>query len=389
MAACSMNKPSHLNWIELSQDALNKNILSLSKLAGNSTLTVCVKANAYGHGLSEIVAMLSERPEVDGLTVHSLEEAAQSRQAGWKRGLMLLGPFDTSQAEEIFHLDVEPTIFDKEQLEQLGQLSDKLNSNLKTHLKLETGTNRQGIRSNELSAFASIYQKYERLARPYGASMHFANIEDTTDHSYAQQQLGEFNEMLKKMENLGIAPTVRHTASSAALILLESTHFDLVRPGISVYGYWPSKETYLSYRHSGGDNDIFRPVLSWKTRITQLKVVPADSFIGYGCSYRTGSEAKLAVIPIGYYDGFGRNLSNLAYVLVKGKRAPVRGRVCMNLTMIDISDIPGVKVGDEVTIIGQSGSEVLTAKQLASWGESISYEVLARLSAATPRLAVD
>jgi len=388
MVACSMNKPPQLNWIELSQEALNKNILSLSKLAGSSTLTVCVKANAYGHGLSEIVTMLAERPEVDGLTLHSLAEAVQARETGWKRGLMLLGPFDPSQAEEIFHLDIEPTIFDKGQLELLGQQSDKLGRGLKTHLKLETGTNRQGINSVELADFASIYQKYEQLGRPYGASMHFANIEDTTDHSYALKQLEEFNKMLAQMESLKIAPIVRHTASSAALILLESTHFDVVRPGISVYGYWPSKETYLSYRHSGGDNDIFKPVLSWKSRITQLKVVPADSFIGYGCSYRTGSEARLAVIPIGYYDGFSRNLSNLAYVLVKGKRAAVRGRVCMNLTMIDVSDIPGVEVGDEVTIIGQSGSETLTAKQLASWGETISYEVLARLSSEIPRLAV-
>jgi len=384
-----MTKPPYLNWIELSQEALDKNVSSLAKLAGKAALTVCVKANAYGHGLSEIVKMLSKHPEVASLTVHSMGEATQSRNAGWKRGIMLLGPFDPSEAEEVFHLDVEPTIFNKGQLEQLGQLSGRFDRDLKTHLKLETGTNRQGITSEELTSFASLYQKYERLGRPYGASMHFANIEDTTDHSYALQQLGQFNDMLGEMENLKIAPTVRHTASSAALILLESTHFDLVRPGLSAYGYWPSKETYLSYRHSGGDNDIFQPVLSWKTKITQLKVVPADSFIGYGCTYRTGSEAKLAVIPIGYYDGFSRNLSNLAYVLVNGKRAAVRGRVCMNLTMIDVTDIPGVKVGDEVTIIGDSGSETLTAKQLASWGETISYEVLARLSPAIPRIAVD
>jgi len=383
------NNPPHINWIELSRNAFEGNIKSLAGFAGKAALAVCVKANAYGHGLSEIVAMLSSRPEVMCITVHSLQEAVQARNAGWQRRIILLGPFAPANAEEVFHLDIEPTVFDEGQLDHLGELSNKLDRDLKTHLKLETGTHRQGITSKELPGFASVYRKYKRLNRPYGACMHFANIEDTTDHSYALQQLNQFNELLTVMESLRIAPTVRHTASSAALILLEKTHFDLVRPGISAYGYWPSKETFLSYRHSGGDKDIFRPVLSWKTRITQVKDLPADSFVGYGCTFRTSSRTKLAVVPVGYSDGFSRSLSNLAYVLIKGKRAAVRGRVCMNLTMIDISDVEGVRIGDEVTIIGHDGTETLTAEQLASWGETISYEVLAKLSNAIPRIIID
>ena len=190
------------------------------------------------------------------------------------------------------------------------------------------------------------------------------------------------------MAELRIKPTIRHTACSAALILFDKTRFELVRPGIALYGHWPSKETYLSYRLAGGANDIFQPVLSWKTRITQIKDVPPDSFVGYGCTFRTTARTRLAVLPIGYSDGYDRSLSNLAYVLIRGRRAPVRGRICMNLTMVDITDIPGVRLEDPVTLIGEQKREQIGAEQLASWSGSISYEILARLSSHLPRFVV-
>ncbi|MBD3403596.1 alanine racemase, partial [candidate division GN15 bacterium] len=217
----------------------------------------------------------------------------------------------------------------------------------------------------------------------------FANIEDTTRHEYADQQLKNFKTLVARLNKAGIKPGILHTASSAAMILFEKTRFDLVRPGISLYGYWPSKETYLSYRLHGGDNDIFRPVLSWRTKITQIKRVPADSFIGYGCTYRTTAATRLAVLPVGYYDGYPRALSNQAYVLINGRRAPVRGRICMNLMMVDITDIKGVKPGAEVTLIGVDGDEVLTAGSLADWAGTIHYEILGRLSQGSRRRIVD
>jgi alanine racemase len=218
--------------------------------------------------------------------------------------------------------------------------------------------------------------------------MHFANIEDTTNHEYAQHQLAEFQRLVKTMVQLKIKPAIKHTAASAALILFEKTRFDLVRPGIAAYGHWPSKETYLTYRLQGGENDVFTPVLSWKTRITQLKSVPADSFIGYGCTYRTTTATRLAVLPIGYYDGYDRQLSNRAYVLINGRRAPVRGRVCMNIVMVDVTDIKGVKLGDEATLVGKDNGEYLSAEQIGEWAQSINYEILARMSPALPRISV-
>jgi alanine racemase len=169
-------------------------------------------------------------------------------------------------------------------------------------------------------------------------------------------------------------------------MLFEKTRFELVRPGLAVYGHWPSKETYLSYRLQGKKNNILTPVLRWKTRVTQIKDVPADSFVGYGCSYRTTTPTRLAVLPVGYYDGYDRALSNQGHVLIKGKRAPVRGRICMNLMMVDITDIAGVRLEEEVTLIGRDGREALSAEQLAQWAGTINYEFLSRLSSNTPRI---
>jgi len=381
-----MRLKSPLAWIELSRSALYHNLNHLKQLAGNRLLAVSVKANAYGHGLEAVVSMLTGRSEVDYLTVHSVDEALRCRQAGWTRKIMLLGPASSDQLPTILEHNLEPVIFNRDILAQLGRLGEKAGQRVLTHLKLETGTNRQGIAESDLPGFASVYKKYGSLRCPLGASMHFANIEDTTRHEFAQSQLARFKQMLKKMAELGIKPRIRHTAASAAMILFEKTRFELVRPGISVYGHWPSKETYLTYRLQGGQDGLLRPVLAWRTRITQVKKIPSGSFVGYGCTYRTTNPARLAVLPIGYADGYDRLLSNRAHVLIHGQRAPVRGRVCMNLTLVDISLARKARLGDEATLIGRDSDEILSAETLADWAQTINYEILARLSNSINRI---
>ncbi|MFH1686275.1 MAG: alanine racemase [bacterium] len=375
-----------LSWIELSPGNLRHNVRSLQKLAGQAAVAVCVKANAYGHGLPEVVRVLQEQAEVEYITVHALPEAILAREVGWTRKILLLGPLAKSEIDGVLEYDLEPTIFDLKTLSAVGRLATNQNKKIRTHMKLETGTNRQGITVDELPAFARVYQGNPFLGGPYGASMHFADVEDTIHHSYSTRQLKQFRGMVRLMHALGIPPKIKHAASSAAMILFENTRLDMVRPGIAVYGHWPSKETYLSYRLGGGQNDLFSPILSWKTRVTQIKKIPADSFVGYGCTYRTTSPTKLAIIPVGYADGYARALSNLAHVLIRGRRAPVRGRVCMNLTMVDVTDVKGARQGDTVTLIGSDGDQVITAEKLAAWSGSINYEILARLSPLLPRV---
>jgi len=347
-------------------------------------IAAAVKANAYGHGLKEIVGLLRDE-QVAYLAVHSLGEAVAARKYGWNKHILCVGYIPRSELDAVILHNIEPSVYNLDTIMRLGRLAQKHETTIAVHLKVETGTNRQGVELSRICKFLNAFRKYPRLALK-GVSTHFANIEDTTDHSYANYQLGLFNAAVKEIRAAGFRPQLRHTACSAALLLFENTKFELVRPGIALYGLWPSKETYLSYRLQGGTNSILTPVLSWKTRIAQIKDVAADAYIGYGCTYRTTARTRLAILPIGYSDGYDRALSNLAHVLVKGKRAPVRGRVCMNLIMVDITDIKGVKLEDTVTLMGSDGNELVSADQMASWAGTVNYEILSRLSGNTPRL---
>ena len=180
---------------------------------------------------------------------------------------------------------------------------------------------------------------------------------------------------------------MRTIANSAAGILWPNTHCELVRAGITCYGMWPSTESYVSAKLLGKDVDL-RPALTWKTIVAQEKLIDTGSVIGYGCTYQTTHPTRIVVIPVGYYDGYDRALSNLAYVLIHGKRAPIRGRICMNMCMADVTDIPDVKMGDEVVLLGRQGDEIITAEQLASWSGTINYELTTQIQTSVPRIAI-
>jgi alanine racemase len=376
----------YLTWLELDSKAFRKNIKTIRRLSGTRLIAAAVKANAYGHGLKEIIDLLSKE-KVEYVAVHSLEEAVAARQLGWKRSIMVVGYMELVKLHAVFDYDLDLTVYNVETINRLGRLTQKLERCANIHLKIETGTNRQGVEENRLERIVSAIKKYP-LLHLKGVSTHFANIEDTTDHSYANYQLERFNNSIARIRKLGLRPEYRHTACSAALLLFEDTKFELVRPGIALYGLWPSKETYLSYRLQGGSNSILAPVMSWKTRVIQIKDVRPDTFIGYGCTYRTTSKTRLAVLPVGYYDGYDRSLSNLAYVLIKGRRAPIRGRVCMNLMMVDITYIKGVRLEEPVVLLGKSGTEMVSADQMAVWAGTVNYEIVSRINGQIPRIII-
>jgi len=255
------------------------------------------------------------------------------------------------------------------------------------HLKIETGLHRQGFREEELEELCARLAASEHL-EVEGVYTHFANIEDTTDHSYAYAQMGRFTRALARLADLGLEPPLVHASCSAAGILFPETHHRLLRVGISLYGHWPSRETRVSAHASGRDRLDLWPALSWKTRVTHVKEVKAGGLVGYGCSWKAESDTRLGVLPIGYYDGFDRRLGN-AYVLVRGRRAPVRGRVMMNHCLVDLGHIPAACRGDEVVLIGRQGEEEITAELLAEQIGTINYEVLARLAPHLPRVEAE
>jgi alanine racemase len=221
-----------------------------------------------------------------------------------------------------------------------------------------------------------------------GLGTHFADIEDTTDHAFAAGQIQRFGDAAEEVsKSSGLAP-LRHTACSAAAILFAETHLDIVRIGISLYGLWPSTATYVSARERGLGDFHLTPALTWKTVVAQLKDVPEGGFVGYGRTWRASRPSRIAVLPVGYYEGYNRSLSGRAHVLVRGRRAPVVGRICMNMTMVDVTDVRGVAQGDTVVLIGRDGEEELPAAQLGDWAGTIHYEIVSRVHPSLPRVPV-
>ncbi len=254
---------------------------------------------------------------------------------------------------------------------------------------METGTARQGLEGARLRQLLDELPMLQGCLAE-GIYTHFANIEDTTRHDYARDQMRAFREVVDGARRRGLRFPVVHSACSAAALLFPETYGDMVRIGISQYGLWPSKQTYLSYRlaHPDQPDDGPRPVLSWRCRISQIKDVPADRYVGYGCTYLTTRPTRLAVLPVGYSDGYDRGLSNVGYVLINGRRAQIRGRICMNLTMVDVTDIPDVQVEDEVVLLGPQNGAALGADDVAELAGSINYEVVAQIRPGIPRFVV-
>ena len=257
----------------------------------------------------------------------------------------------------------------------------------KIHLKIDTGMGRLGTSGGILK---TIINQAREINLPLdGVATHFASTEDFTEHSYSKMQLELFNNHIAKLEELGYVNLIQHCAASASALLFDEARMDMVRVGISLYGLWPSIETKLSMNLLKRPEAELRPVLTWKTKIQHIQDLPTGSFIGYGSTYKTTSPTKVGVVPIGYYEGLDRKHSNNGYMLVMGERAKILGRVCMNMTMIDLTHIKDVKIGDEVIIIGRSQNEIITADDLSQWAHTINYETVTKILPLFPRAITD
>jgi alanine racemase len=377
-----------LTWIEVENAALNSNLHAFKTRLGRGVeLSHVIKSNAYGHGL-ELIAREDEASGiVHSLSVYSVEELVRVREAGVKLPVVILGYVPLSAWDVVVDAEGIPVIFNKESLTSLSRAADERGREVKVHLKVETGTNRHGLAEDELLEYAHLIDDLPGVNLD-GLSTHFANIEDTTDHSYAQEQLDRFNHALVRLRDAGYRVPVPNTACSAAAILFPESHFAMARVGIASYGLWPSKETRVSADHVQGAKMSLKPVLSWKTQVAQVKPVPKGGFVGYGCSWRAPVDSRLAILPVGYADGYDREISNVGHVLIRGVRAPVRGRVCMNVTMVDVTHIEGVSLEDEVVLLGAQEGERISAEDMAGWCGTIAYEVVSRIAEHLPRIRV-
>ena len=310
------------------------------------------------------------------------------RREGISIPLYLLGYLPPADFEAAVELGLRVVTYDPETVHGLGEAAAQKGTSIPLHVKVETGNNRQGLQPEQAVQLARLIAATPGVEFE-GLSSHYADIEDTTDHEFAKNQLAAFEATVVALRKVGMQARVRNFSNSAATILWSETHFEMVRAGISIYGMWPSKETCVSAVLLNREKPVLEPVLAWKTVVAQLKQVAAGEFVGYGRTFRTTHSTRLAVLPIGYYDGYGRGLSNLGHVLINGHIAPVRGRVCMNMIMVDVSDVPAVEVGDEVVLLGRSMDKAVTAENIADWSNTINYEVTTRINERIPRRVVD
>jgi len=388
-----------LSWIEISKKNIAYNIKNLKSLIRKKVrfMTV-VKSNAYGHGLVDF-ARVAISSGVDYLGVVSIDEALVLRKVDIKVPIIVLGYVPISRAKEAQEQDIEIPIISHEYAVKL--IAEKFSPKLKVHIKVETGINRMGIlKKNILSVFKELSKS--KKIEITGLYSHLASVEENK-LDYTADQFREFGEIIKVLEKYSFRVPIKYIAASGAMLLFPESHFDMVRCGISCYGLWSSEENKKGF-YQEADADTPRPflrsVLSYKTKIVQIKEV-GGGYIGYGCTYRVTRAMKVAILPIGYYEGFDRGLScssgkqvtktersGCGEVLVAGKRCPVVGRVCMNMTIVDISKINPreVKVGDEVVIIGKQGKERIAAEEIAERTNTINYEVVSRIPEHIPRI---
>jgi alanine racemase len=366
-------------WIELNAAALKHNVEVFRKLAGTAIMVPVIKSNAYGHGLKEIHEILAN-VQPDWLGVNYLSEAANLRQLGYQNRILVVGPIDPKACREAFELNAD--IFLGEETTLQEWIATPAEQKPRGHLKIDTGMSRQGFLPEQAAALITRLQPHKQ--KLVGICSHFSNVEDVLEQTYANQQIDAFTSVVHQFRTAGFQ-VLSHIAASSSALIMQSSRFDLVRVGISIYGLWPSRATQLSFLQSFGKLVDLEPVLSWKTEVAIVKSVHAGQFIGYGCTYKALRDMTIAVLPVGYYEGYPRLASNRGHVLIRGQRCPIVGRICMNMMMVDISHLASVKAGEPVTLIGSDGSEHIEAAQIGEWADTIHYEIVTQLNPAIPR----
>jgi alanine racemase len=354
--------------------ALSHNLGEVRRLAGPTPILGIVKADAYGHG-ARLVASVLQRAGIDWLGVALVEEGLELRELGIGLPLLILDGAYGGRYDLLLAYKLTPIVFRRDHLEGLAAAGKRLGRKPEAHLKVDTGMGRLGVLPHEVQAFGRA--AHELGVEISGICTHFANA-DLGDAAMAQKQLARFDEAVRLLREDGHTPRFIHLANSAASIELPEARGTLIRPGLMLYGHLPSPR--LAGRVA------LQPVLTWTTEVIQVKSVEAGFPVSYGGRFVTARPSRLATLAVGYADGYRRDLSGKARVLLHGKYAPIVGVITMDLCVADVTDLPEVSVGDEAVLLGSQGTETIRVEDLASAAGTISYEILCGISARVPRV---
>lgn len=368
-------------WIEIDAKALRHNAGQfLRMIPAEARLMAVIKSNAYGHGLSLVAGKLADIPKI-WFGVDSIVEALRLRKDGIKNQILVLGHTLPGRMGDAARRDIVVSVSNFESLSVLAGLKKRP----RFHLKLDTGMCRQGFLPGDMPRLIA-FLRQSRL-KPRGIFTHFASAKDPDDTAFTRRQLKTFLAMAGELEVVGYA-CMRHAAATGGALLFPESHLDMVRVGMGLYGYWPSSESKTTFlvqekrKMKNGKSRMieWKPVLTWKSIVAEVKKIPKGSRVGYDGTERVRRDTTIAVVPIGYWHGYDRGLSKICEMLLSGRRAKVLGRISMDMTVVDVTDIPKVRVGDEVVLIGTQGKEAIFADELAAKINTTAYEFLTRIN---------
>jgi alanine racemase len=367
-------------WAEISLPALTHNYAEIKRsLRSEAQLMAVIKADAYGHGAIECARAL-ESIRADWFGVATVEEGIALRKAGISTSIFCLGGFWQGQAADLINYDLTSVVFRIDSAEELNERAREAGREIKYHLKVDTGMGRLGVPFAETFEFARALKRFDRISLD-GVMTHFADA-NSDGPAYTLAQIDCYNETIRQLKESGFHPTWQHLANSAGIHAYPQSHGNLARAGATLYG--------LTRDVLAKSPEPFNllPVMSLHSRVVMLKTVPAGTSLGYGCTFKTERESRIATIPLGYADGLRRAHSNNGRVIVRGRFAPIAGRVSMDLTIIDVTDVPDVKLGDEVILIGEQSGSRITAEDVAGQIGTISYEIVTGVSSRVPRVFI-
>jgi alanine racemase len=362
-------------WAEVNLPRLSRNLQAIRANVAPAKVMIVVKANAYGHGLAEVAKYLSSQADYIGVAV--LEEGIFLRELGVKAPILVLGGIWGDQLPQYLQYDLTLTASSVERLEQIDAVAGQMRVKAKVHLKVDTGMERIGVHYYNAHAIQETALGCANVVVE-GIFSHFANS-DSLNLTHARLQLERFKEVLRFYEKHSLPMPIRHMANSAAILHLPDSHFDMVRPGIMLYGVYPSSEAAHTIQ--------VEPVLAWKSRVVYFKVVKPGHPVSYGSTWQSDHPVRVVTLPVGYGDGYFRSLSNKTQVIIRGRKYPQVGNICMDQMMVNI-ETDSAYNGDEVTLIGESGSEAISAQDLADWAGTIPYEILTNINTRVPRVYI-
>ena len=384
-------KSLNTSYLEISKSALEHNIQFLKNYIGNDVqISSVVKGNAYGHGL-EVFVPLAEHCGINHFSVFSADEALRVHNSSTQNStVMVMGLISNEQLEWAIENNIEFYVFEQDRLEKALETAKRIGKIAKVHIEVETGMNRTGFATDQLSAVLKLLKNNPANIQFKGLCTHFAGAESIANYYRIHKQQQIFQKVIKKVASTGLMPVQKHTACSAAALRYPKFQMDMVRLGIIQYGFFPNKEILIEYltKKKQTENPLKR-LISWKSHVMDVKKVKTGEFVGYGTSYLANSDLKIAIIPVGYAHGFGRNLSNQGIVLINGQRVSVVGTVNMNMITVDVSQVNSVEKGDEVVLIGKQGDLEISVSSFSEFSDQVNYELLTRLPENLPRLIVD